>query len=204
MRGYARVGIATVGTGLLLMSVSPAAGAPGDPRIVRGTIEWPTTPEATPFIVLRGDDGRRYSADLSAAVRGQVTLTAGSRVTVAGVEGSRSHEIAAVSVTPAEGVRTPVLAPAPAPPPRSSIAPAEPPPQRLDGRVEGVSGSTLVVATSDGRRVVVDLASLGPRLDAVRVGDEVTVFGRHEGRRFLANGFIQVEETGAAFPRPRR
>jgi len=67
-----------------------------------------------------------------------------------------------------------------------------------------VSGSTLVLATGDGRRVVVDLAVLGPKLDTVRVGDEVTVFGRQEGRRFLANGFLQVEETGAALPRSRR
>jgi hypothetical protein len=196
---YARVGSAAIGTALLLATFAPAPGAPGDPRIVRGVVEWPTSPEVTPFIVLRGDDGRRYAADVAAAVRGQASPAAGTRVTVAGVEGGRAHEIVAVSLA-VEGA-----GPASAPLPSASppVTPAEPPSQRIDGRVEGVSGSTLVLAAGDGRRVVVDLASLGTNLAAVRVGDEVTVFGRYDGRRFLANGFMQVEE-GAALPRSRR
>lgn len=194
--------IATLATGFLLVTFSPVLGAPGDSRVVSGTIEWPTTAETTPFIVIRGDDGRRYSADVSTALRGPVALTVGSRVAVAGVEGSRPHEIVAVSVTPA----TNAPAPSPAPPAPSSSAPSgEPPPQRVDGRVDGVSGSTLVILTGDGRRIVADLSTLGPKLDSVRVGDEVTVFGRHEGRRFVASGFIQVEQpTGLALPRPPR
>ena len=202
MRPRTRFWMAALAAGSLLVAFSQATGAPGDSRVVRGTVEWPATAEATPFIVIRGEDGRRYSADVTTAQRGQVTLTAGSRVTVAGVEGTRPHEIRAVSVTPAEGVPPPPAAPL-AP---SGSAPATgPPPQRIDGRVEGVSGSTLVIVTDDGRRVVVDLATLGPRFDRLRVGDEVTVFGRQEGRRFVASGFIQVEEpTGSALPRQRR
>lgn len=198
---FTRFGMAALGAGLLLMAYSQAIGAPGDSRVVRGTVEWPTTAETTPFIVVRGDDGRRYSADVSTAQRGQVALTAGTRVTLSGVEGNRPHEIVAVSVVPESAP-----APSPTPPAPSSRAPAsEPPPQRLDGRVQGVSGSMVVLMTDDGRRVVVDLSSLGPRTDDLRAGDEVTVFGRHVDRRFVASGFIWVEEpTGSALPRQRR
>src|SRR5207248_2808366 len=51
----------------LLLLAGPAMAAPGDPRAVRGNLEWPAVLSAEPFIVLRGDDGRLYYADVARA-----------------------------------------------------------------------------------------------------------------------------------------
>jgi len=78
----------------------PTVAAPGDPRLIQGTLEWPPTLSGGElFVVLRGDDGRTYYADVMAAQRHvQGPLTAGSRMTLLGLEGTKSHEIIAVAL----------------------------------------------------------------------------------------------------------
>jgi hypothetical protein len=81
----------------LLLLAGPALAAPGDPRALRGSLEWPGSLSAEPFIVVRGDDGRVYYADVSSAQRMNAGSIAG-RISVVGVEGNQPHEIAAVVV----------------------------------------------------------------------------------------------------------
>jgi hypothetical protein len=81
----------------VLLLAAPAFAAPGDPRTLRGNLEWPVTLSAEPFAVIRGDDGRVYYADVSGARRMNAGAIAG-RISLVGVEGNQAHEIAAVVV----------------------------------------------------------------------------------------------------------
>jgi|RhiMetdeSRZDD1v2_1073273.scaffolds.fasta_scaffold516877_1 hypothetical protein len=77
---------------------SPALAAPRDPRLIQGTLEWPPALSGgESFIVLRGDDGRVYYADVAAAQRRvQGEVGAGSQMAILGLEGARPHEVLAV------------------------------------------------------------------------------------------------------------
>src|SRR2546426_3993301 len=77
---------------------SLAHAAPGDPRLVQGVLEWPTTLTAKPFVVIRTEDGRWYYADIKSARRLEpAALTVGARVAVLGTEAARPHEITALA-----------------------------------------------------------------------------------------------------------
>ena len=85
---------------LTVALAAPALGAPGDPRLIQGKLEWPTALSGNePFIVLRGDDGRVYYADVMGAQRYvQGTLSAGSLTALIGLESTKPHEIIAVAL----------------------------------------------------------------------------------------------------------
>ena len=128
--------ITFIGIGLL---VGSALAAPGDPRAVRGSLEWPATLSAEPFIVVRGDDGRSYYADVSHAQRTAAGSITG-RISLLGLEGSQPHEIAAAIVgqddsalaytAPGAPATTQPAAPAPSSPaPQAVPAPPPAPPQ---------------------------------------------------------------------------
>jgi hypothetical protein len=102
--------LATAGVFLI---VGSAVAAPGDPRALRGNLEWPATVSAEPIIVVRGDDGHVYYADISGARRMTAGAIAGS-ISLAGIEGNHPYEIAAVAVGAGDSALT--VAPPPAPP----------------------------------------------------------------------------------------
>src|SRR3989442_399427 len=91
---------------LLLGSALPAAhAAPGDPRIVAGTLAWPPILQTEPFAVVRGHDGRFYYADLSRlSLRNTAAIRAGDRVALKGAEGARPHELVAAVIGPENSV----------------------------------------------------------------------------------------------------
>ena len=131
----------------------PALAAPGDPRIIQGALEWPPALSGgESFIVIRGDDGRVYYADVMAAQRHvQGALSAGSHIALLGLEGTKPHEIiavalgsgdaAALSLALAQAAPTTALMPPPPPstaravvPPAPPAGPAAVPPVRLEER----------------------------------------------------------------------
>src|SRR5581483_4875937 len=85
---------------LLLVAVvlfsDTALAAPGEPRTVKGTLEWPATLSAEPVAVIRGDDGAVYYVDASTAERRGSPIT--GRVSVIGVEGMKPQEVSAVVI----------------------------------------------------------------------------------------------------------
>src|SRR5919197_5497605 len=106
---------ALIATALLLFA-GPAMAAPGDPRALRGTLEWPATLSAEPFIVVRGEDGRLYYADVSRARR----MTGGAitgAVSLVAVEGNQPHELSAVVVGAGDSALSFATPPVPTPPP---------------------------------------------------------------------------------------
>jgi hypothetical protein len=137
---------------VVLAGPTLAAPGPGDPRLIQGTLEWPAALSGgEPFIVLRGDDGRVYYADVMAAQRRvQGALSAGSQIAILGLEGTRPYEVLAVALGSGDAAAlslalaqaTATTPPTPAPPsstppaavvpPAPPAAPAPAPPARLE------------------------------------------------------------------------
>jgi hypothetical protein len=209
---------------VLLLLAGPVAAAPGDPRALRGTLEWPASVGSEPFAVVRGDDGRLYYADLTRAQRIGSPLS--GRISVVGVEGTQPHEMSAVAVgtgdsalavlaptvpTPAEASAAPSslprqsLQPAPAqagppvvasvPAPHDASAPTEELWQ-VQGKVLDITPREFVLQTDRGERVRVDVSKLSAwTRDSVRPGDRIKLFGvPQKDNRLVANGFIQGAE----------
>jgi hypothetical protein len=200
---------------ILALAAGAAQATPGDPRVIQGTLEWPASLAAEPFIVVRGEDGRLYYADISAAQRRATgALAAGARVSILAVEGNRPHELAAVAFGAGEaaglGITLPGSASAPAsslPPPVSTSASMPEPMWRLAGTVQSVSGTMVTLRTQDGQPQTVDASQLSVgTLRALRAGDRVTLFGvPRDDRRLIANGYVQSEGVQpAASPRTDR
>ena len=182
--------------------------APGEPRVVQGTLEWPAAVSNQPFVVIRGDDGRMFYADIASAQRrtpGQ--LAAGTRVAVLGIEGTRPYEIAAIAIG-AGNAASLGLVPGSSGDSTFSVPGGAPAPSdemwRVEGVVEAVTGPTVALRGPDGQMRSVDLSQLNEATwRALRPGERITVFGPpRDDRRLIANGFIQAEApTPAASPR---
>ena len=124
---------------LSMALAGPALAAPGDPRLIQGALEWPPALSGgEPFIVVRGDDGRVYYADVMAAQRYvQGALSAGGHVALLGLESTKPHEIIAVALGSGDAAAlsfafaqaTPTTPPTPPPPPAAqvSVVPPAPP-----------------------------------------------------------------------------
>jgi len=122
---------------VVLATPSLAASGPGDPRLIQGTLEWPAALSGgESFIVLRGDDGRVYYADVAAAQRRvQGALSAGSQIAILGLEGTRPYEVLAVALGSGDAAAlslalaqaTPTAPPTP-PAPASTPTPSPQPP----------------------------------------------------------------------------
>ena len=74
----------------------PALAAPGEPRFLQGTVEWPAALNGEPVMIVRGDDGRVYAVDVSGARRqGAEAVRVGGRVAVLVIEGARAYDVTA-------------------------------------------------------------------------------------------------------------
>jgi hypothetical protein len=204
---------------VVALSAGVASAAPGDPRVLQGTLEWPGNFSAEPFVVVRGDDGRLYYVDLGSAQRRSAgALTAGSRVTVVGVEGARPYEVAAMVIglgdAAALGLQLPPMTSSPSAP--SSPAPGENAPPlaapsepmwRVDGTVQSVAGKAVTLLTADGATATVDVSQLSESTrTALRQGERVSLFGvPRSDHQLVANGYLQSEPPApAASPRSTR
>src|SRR4030095_11839682 len=59
--------VAVLAVAILSLSTGATLAAPGEPRVVQGTLGWPAAVSTQPFVVIRGDDGRMYYADINSA-----------------------------------------------------------------------------------------------------------------------------------------
>jgi len=177
---------------LVVLSAGVALAAPGDPRIVQGTLEWPATVTTESFVVIRSAEGRTYYADLAAAQRRTpAPLTAGSRVSLLGIEGSRPYELAAMVIGTGDAASL-------------GVAPSAEPMWRVDGIVQSVAGRSVTLRTEDGQTSTVDVSQLSDStVNALHPGERVSLFGvPRQDRRLIANGFVQSESVPpAASPR---
>ena len=99
--------LATFAILLIVLLTAPAFAAPGDPRFVQGTLEWPATLTREPLVIVRGDDGRAYYCDVSDAARhGAEGLRAGGRVSVLGIEATKPHELIGIVIGTGDAAAT--------------------------------------------------------------------------------------------------
>ena len=196
---------------------------PGDPRVIQGTFVWSPGAAAEPFVIVRGDDGKYYVADLSTAQsRGNINV--GDRISVVGVEGARPFEVAtavigagdsALSVpSPAPATESPTAAASPSASPPTMTPPGPPAApatdrtwRQIDGKVQSISKMQLTLRDATGGTVSVDVSRLtGDLAGVVQAGDDVTVFvtAADGDDRLVAVGFVHADPaTGSALPRGR-
>jgi hypothetical protein len=182
--------VAVVVLAVVVLASRPALAAPGEFRVIDGTLVHPPALRGEPIAQLRGDDGAVYWVDLRGVERTVRGLQAGAALTVAGYEGERPDQISAHLVTRRE-----------AEPPASEPEAVEW--RRLEGRVQTVSGSGFVLRTAEGRQVAVRVSRLGRNArQLVAPGEAVTVFGFAREDTLLASGLLQQRPVESLAPDP--
>jgi hypothetical protein len=148
------------------------------------------------FLVMRAADGTRLYVDVAGAQRRTLaTLAAGDRVSAAGVEGERPYELRATVLAAGTAESSPAPPAPAAPPPSASPATAPAEPERIDGRIESLTGTRLMLRRDDGESVSVDLSRVAGN-SSVGAGADVTVFGvREADGRFVATGLVGRERS---------
>ena len=158
---------------------APAVAAPNDFRLVSGTLLHPATlGSGVTAVVLKGDEGTVYYADLR-AVSVIPTLERGAAVTVVGFEGARPDQLTIQVIYQAD------------------VAPADSTvrSQRVNGRIRSLVGPTVVVRAADGSEATMLLRGISVAiLRLLRPGDLVTVFGRSSDTDFVVTGIIQRQD----------
>jgi len=177
----------------LVLLTEIAAAAPGDPRLLKGTLEWPATLATEAIAVVRGDDGVLYYVEASSAERLGAPIT--GRVSVVGIEGMKPQELSAVIIGSGDSavtsVQTPSVPGEVAASPRTDYSDDL---WRVQGKVRAVTVSDIIVETSYGEAVRVNASKLSAwTRQTLRPGDEVKLYGLPQAdRQLVANGFIQL------------
>jgi hypothetical protein len=177
----------------LVLLTEIAAAAPGDPRLLKGTLEWPATLAMESIAVIRGDDGVLYYVDASTAERLGAPIT--GRVSVVGIEGMKAQELSAVIIGGGDSALTSLETPSiPGDVAASPRTESSDDLWRVQGKVRAVTIADIIVETPQGQSVRVDASKLSPwTRQTVRPGDEVKLYGVPQAdRRLVANGFIQL------------
>ena len=157
----------------LVLLTEIAAAAPGDPRLLKGTLEWPAILSTEPIAVVRGDDGALYYVEATSAERLGAPIS--GRVSVVGIEGMKPQELSAVIIGSGDSAVTSVETPSSpgeiAASPRTDSSDDL---WRVQGKVRAVTISDIIVETSYGEAVRVDASKLSAwTRQTVRPGDEV-------------------------------
>jgi hypothetical protein len=177
----------------LVLLTEIAAAAPGDPRLLKGTLEWPATLAMESIAVIRGDDGVLYYVDASTAERLGAPIT--GRVSVVGIEGMKAQELSAVIIGGGDSALTSLETPSiPGDVAASPRTDSSDDLWRVQGKVRAVTIADIIVETPQGQSVRVDASKLSPwTRQTLRPGDEVKLYGVPQAdRRLVANGFIQL------------
>jgi hypothetical protein len=159
----------------LLAHGSVAGAAPGDHRLLTGTLISPADATAERTLVIQSEDGVIHFVELGFA-ESIALVRVGDRVSVIGREGFQPTHILFAHLAHREDIAS---AP-PALPLAVSIAPVtdvRESPDVVTGTVESVAGRTLRVTNRHGHRITVDVAAIDADIrGTLRPGDVVTVF----------------------------
>jgi hypothetical protein len=174
--------------GIVLLA-TPVHAAPGDYRLVTGTLIWPHVLKFERLAVVHGDDGLTWFAELASPL-GQPTVRFGDRVAVAGREGSQRGQLTSAGITPAEGEMPRFGARPAVPSPLSAVVPMMDGTEAIFGTVEILDGDALTI-TAGGRPVTVDVAALDAGVKAALARDrQVRVLAQPVEGRLVARGIV--------------
>ncbi len=190
---------------LLVLLTEIAAAAPGDPRLLKGTLEWPATLATESMAVVRSDDGTVYYVDASTAERLGTPIS--GRVSVVGIEGMKPQELSAVIIGSGDSALTSLETPSiPGDVAASPRTDSSDDLWRVAGKVRAVTIADIIVETPQGQSVRVDASKLSPwTRQTLRPGDEVKLYGVPQAdRRLVANGFIQLMPSVPSASPPSR
>jgi cold shock CspA family protein len=146
-------------------------------------------------LTLRTDDGRRLTVDMTQVGREiRQALQPGEGVTVIGHEFTGANRLRAQYIQQDSSAGVQGSASPSASPSTSSVDEKW---QRIHGKVESVSGSTLRVRADDGRALTVDMSEVNPAVQkALTPGERVTVVGFYKGDQNNVNAkFIQQDSS---------
>jgi hypothetical protein len=180
---------------LVALVADLAVAAPGDPRAMKGTLEWPSTLSAETVAVVRGDDGALYYVDVSTAERRGTPIT--GQISIIAIEGMKPQELTAVLIGAGESALAALGSPRLSPQIEVAASPRTDSVDdlwRVQGRVRAVSTGDIIVETAQGQNIRVDASKLSQwTTQTLRVGDEVKLYGSPQAdNRLVANGFIQL------------
>jgi hypothetical protein len=194
---------------VLLTGVAQAA--PGDYRIVSGTLVWPQFLTDEGLVVVRGDDGVTYFAELLGP-EGLPSVRVGDRVAVVGRDAMQPGQLVSARVSPiADGGASstidggyPSASPAQATsarrPPPSGVVPLEGTAQAIFGTVDSLTGSMLNVV-ADGQPVSVDVSAIDADVRSRLVsGQGVRVLAVAGAGRLVAQGVVLEPRTAPTAP----
>lgn len=193
------IAIALVAAGFGFASLADAA--PGDYRLLTGTVVWPdVTFERT--LVVQSDDGVMHFAELAMAESSPRTQV-GDRVSIIGREGFRPTHILFAQLASREPTGS---APA-ALPVTVAVTPVidvRESPDIVTGTVESLAGRALRLTNRHGHRIEVDVAAIDPDVrQALRPGDAVTIYAPTRVTGLPVAAGIMVDHAPAsAVPRP--
>jgi hypothetical protein len=189
-----------------LSMASFADAAPGDYRVVTGTVVWPAQVVSERTIMIQGDDGGTYFAELASAETFS-QLGAGDRVSLIAREGFQANQLLFAQTQPGPDVGRGVAPSAlPGLAASATIVPdIRESPDVVVGVVVAVQVRGVSVITHRGNRVEVDVSKLDPDIRRdLRPGDPVTLYTplRVNGQP-VASGIL-VEHTAASSALPRQ
>jgi hypothetical protein len=199
-----RIALTAAAVAAVLWTASFADAAPGDYRLVTGTIVWPLVVVSERTLVIQGDDGVTHFAEL-APVEPVTRLRAGDRVSMVAREGFQPNQLLFAQLERREdgnggapaALPTAVASAGTTPDIRES-------PDVVIGVVTAVRGRALEVTTLRGARVAIDVSAIDPDIRRdLRPGDQVTVYApvRVQGQPVASGILVDHSTAPAALPR---
>ena len=168
----------TAAVGAVLWLASLADAAPGDYRVVTGTILWPAQVVSERTIVIQGDDGVTHFTELALA-ESFSRLGAGDRVSLIAREGFQPNQLLFAQLQLREDVDKST---GPAAMPgivgsASNVTDIRESPDVVAGVVDAVQARGVSITTHRGTRVLVDVSKLDADIRRdLRPGDQVTLY----------------------------
>lgn len=199
-----RVALAAAMVAGVLWMASLADAAPGDFRLITGTVVAPLEMSTERLVVIQGDDGVMHFAEFGAA-ESFSRVRAGERVQLLGREGFQAGHLLFAQVVRRDDANGSDGAALPTVVASDSARSVLESPDVVAGVVESLRGRSLAMTNRRGQRVNVDVSAIDADIRRdLKPGDQVTVFAptRISGSP-VASGIL-VDHTPAPSALPRQ
>ncbi len=200
-----RVALAAAMVAGILWIASVADAAPGDFRLITGTVIAPLEVSTERLVVIQGDDGAMHFAEFGSTYGDFLPrVRAGERVQLLGREGFQTGHLLFTQVIRREDPNGSDGAALPTVVASDSARAILDSPDVVVGVVDSVRGPSLAVTNRRGRRVNVDISAIDADIRRdLRPGDQVTVFAptRISGSPIASGILVDHTASPSALPR---